>query len=97
MDIGKSIAEALGVEARFRLVQAGETLDADLLNYVWKGAAVGGHVSDVMLHVPYDSEYACRIEQVTFTGQYATETIRRHPSSATTRWPWKTTPLPTAT
>ncbi|THK39201.1 transporter substrate-binding domain-containing protein [Ensifer sp. MPMI2T] len=75
VDIGHSIAEALGVEARFRLVQAGETLDADLLNYVWKGAAIGGHVSDVMLHVPYDSEYACRIEQVTFTGQYATETI----------------------
>ncbi|QFI69452.1 substrate-binding periplasmic protein [Sinorhizobium alkalisoli] len=75
VDIGHSIAEALGVEARFRLVQAGETLDADLLNYVWKGAAIGGHVSDVMLHVPYDSEYACRIEQVSFTGQYATEAI----------------------
>ena len=75
VDIGRMIAAALGVQARFRRVQAGETLDADLLNYVWKGAAIGGHVSDVMLHVPYDRNYACRIEQVSFTGQYATETI----------------------
>ncbi|AWI61372.1 substrate-binding periplasmic protein [Sinorhizobium fredii] len=75
VEIGRLIAAALGVEPRFRLVQAGETLDADLINYVWKGAVVGGHVSDVMLHVPYDSDYACRIEQVTFTGQYAQEAI----------------------
>jgi ABC-type amino acid transport substrate-binding protein len=75
VDIGRLIAAGLGVEARFRLVQPGEALDADLVNYVWKGAVIGGHVSDVMLHVPYDSDYACRIEQVTFTGQYAQEAI----------------------
>lgn len=75
VEIGKLIARALGVEAKFRLVAAGENLEADLLNYVWKGAAVGGRVSDVMLHVPYDSALVCRIEQVTFTGQYATENV----------------------
>lgn len=75
VEIGKLIAADLGVEPRFRLVAAGENLDADLLNYVWKGAAVGGRVSDVMLHVPYDSELVCRIEQVTFTGQYAMESV----------------------
>ena len=75
VEIGRLIARALGVEARFRLVAAGENLEADLLNYVWKGATVGGRVSDVMLHVPYDSALVCRIEQVTFTGQYATENI----------------------
>ncbi|MDX3975295.1 transporter substrate-binding domain-containing protein [Shinella sp.] len=75
VEIGRVIAEALGVEAKFRLVAAGENLEADLLNYVWKGAAVGGRVSDVMLHVPYDSALVCRIEQVSFTGQYATENI----------------------
>ena len=36
VEIGRIIAEDLGVEARFRLVQAGETLDADLRNWVWK-------------------------------------------------------------
>ncbi|MEI4487262.1 transporter substrate-binding domain-containing protein [Frigidibacter sp. MR17.14] len=75
VEIGRLIAKALGVEARFRLVPASENLDADLLNYVWKGAAVDGHVSDVMLHVPYDSDYACRFDQVVFTGQYGGESV----------------------
>lgn len=75
IEIGKIIAEDLGVEPRFRLVQADETLEADLRNYVWKGAVVGGRVSDVMLHVPYDSELTCRVEQAVFTGQYAAEAL----------------------
>jgi len=75
VEIGRIIAEDLGVEPRFRLVTSGETLDADLMNYVWKGALIGGHVSNVMLRVPYDSDYACRVEQVVFTGQYAGEAI----------------------
>jgi polar amino acid transport system substrate-binding protein len=75
VDLGRIIATDLGVEPRFRLVAAGENLDADLLNYVWKGAVVGGRVSNVMMHVPYDSDYACRVEQVVFTGQYATESL----------------------
>lgn len=75
IDIGTLIAKDLGVEARFRSVQADEMLESDLRNYVWKGAIVGGRVSDVMLHVPYDSVLKCRIEQVVFTGQYAVETL----------------------
>ncbi|MEM7695360.1 MAG: transporter substrate-binding domain-containing protein [Pseudomonadota bacterium] len=75
IEIGKIIADELGVEARFKLVAAGETLDADLRNWIWKGPIVGGRVANVMLHVPYDSEFACRIEQVVFTGQYYDESI----------------------
>lgn len=75
IEIGRIIADDLGVEARFRFVQAGENLDTDLMNYVWKGAVVNGRVSDVMLHAPYDSELTCRIEQVVFTGQYAGEEL----------------------
>jgi ABC-type amino acid transport substrate-binding protein len=75
VEIGRMIAESLGVEPRFRFVQAGETLEADLLNYVWKGATIGGHVSNVMLRVPYNSDFTCRVEQVVFTGQYAGERI----------------------
>ena len=73
--IGRIIAESLGVTPRFRFVQAGETLDADLMNYVWKGAVIGGHVSNVMLRVPYNSDYTCRTDQVVFTGQYADERV----------------------
>lgn len=75
IEIGRLIAMELGVAPRFHLVGAGENLDADLMNHVWKGPVVGGHVSNVMLHVPYDSDYACRVEQVVFTGQYAGEEI----------------------
>ena len=75
VEIARLIAADLGVVARLRLVQPGETLDADLLNYVYRGAAVGGHVSDLMGHVPYDVDYACRFDQVVFTGQYATERL----------------------
>ena len=75
VDLARLIAADLGVKARIRLVTSSETLDADLLNYVYKGATVGGRVSDVMLHVPYDVEYACRFDQVVFTGQYAVERL----------------------
>ena len=75
IEIGRLIAKALEVEARFNFVSAGETLDADLRNNVWKGPLIGGSVSNVMLHVPYDSDYACRHEQVVFTGQAYAETL----------------------
>ncbi|WP_323784756.1 substrate-binding periplasmic protein [Thalassovita sp.] len=75
IEIGRLIAADLGVEARFKLVTPGENLETDLRNWIWKGPAVGGEVANVMLHVPYDSEFACRVEQVTFTGQYHQEKV----------------------
>lgn len=75
IELGRLIAESLGVEARFRFVTAGEDLQADLRNWVWKGPVVGGRVANVMLHVPYDSDFACRVEQVVFTGQAYSESI----------------------
>lgn len=75
IDIARIIAEDLGVEARFNFVGAAENLDADLRNNIWKGAIVGGRVSNVMMRVPYDSAFKCRVEQVVFTGQYAAESI----------------------
>lgn len=75
VEIGALIAESIGVEPRFKFVSAGENLDADLRNMLWKGPIVGGAVSNVMMRVPYDSEFSCRVEQVVFTGQYATEQI----------------------
>ncbi len=75
VEIGRLIAQDMGVEARFRLVAAGEDLAADLRNWVWKGPVVGGSVANVMLHVPYDSAFTCRVEQVVFTGLYDVETL----------------------
>lgn len=36
---------------------------------------MGGRVPDVMLHVPYNSDFACRLDQVVFTGLYFDEQI----------------------
>jgi ABC-type amino acid transport substrate-binding protein len=75
VDIARLIAEDLGVEAHFNFVSAGENLEADLRNNIWKGAVIGGRVSNVMMRVPYDSSFKCRVEQVVFTGQYGAESI----------------------
>ncbi len=75
VEIAELIAAEIGVEPRFNFVTAGENLEADLRNNIWKGAVVGGRVANVMMRVPYDSAFKCRVEQVVFTGQYAGETI----------------------
>jgi ABC-type amino acid transport substrate-binding protein len=75
VDIARLIAADLGVAPRFVFVDAGETMDADLRTNIWRGGIVGGAVSNVMMRVPYDARFACRNEQVVFTGQYTTERV----------------------
>ena len=75
VDIARLIADEIGVKAQFNFVSSDENLEADLRNNVWKGAVIGGRVSNVMMRVPYDSAFKCRVEQVVFTGQYSTESI----------------------
>ncbi|PWR02622.1 amino acid ABC transporter substrate-binding protein [Meridianimarinicoccus roseus] len=75
VEIARLIAEDIGVEARFTEVAAGENLEADLRFNIWQGPLIGGKVSNVMMRVPYDSAFKCRVDQVEFTGQYAAETI----------------------
>ena len=92
VEIGRLIAEALGVEARFRMAEAGETIDTDLRANIWQGLPNGGGVVNVMMHVPYDSEYACRVDQVLFTGQYAVERVAV--AFRTDVWPVDDAPVP---
>ncbi|MDA7428478.1 transporter substrate-binding domain-containing protein [Primorskyibacter aestuariivivens] len=75
VEIARLIAESIGVEPRFNFVGAGENLEADLRFNLWKGALIGGRIANVMMRVPYDSKFKCRVEQVVFTGQYAGESI----------------------
>ena len=58
IDIGRLIAEQLGVEPRWFWFNADETLDDDLRNAVWKGHYLNRRVADVMMRVPYDPQYA---------------------------------------
>jgi len=75
IDLGRLIAEDLGVEARFYATAAGENVDADLRNNVWKGKLIGGQVANIMMHVPYNKELICRNEQVVLGGHYYNEKI----------------------
>lgn len=73
--VGAILAETLGVRPEYRFVQAGENLQVDLMSYVWRGTVQKEPVSNVMLRVPYNSDFTCLVEQVVFTGQYAAEEI----------------------
>ena len=67
---GRLIAEGLGVRAVFREQAADETVDDDLRNTIWKGHYLGGGVADLMMHVPYDREFALRNGQVVSAANY---------------------------
>lgn len=71
VDLARAIAERLGLPVNLMAVTAGETVDDDLRNAVWKGHYLGGGVADVMLHVPVDRRFALRNKQVTIFGAYA--------------------------
>ncbi|WP_316013253.1 transporter substrate-binding domain-containing protein [Roseobacter sp. HKCCA0434] len=75
VEIARIVADDLGVEPRFTFVTPGDRLEDDLRNWIWRGPVVGGAVVNVMMRVPYDARFACRVEQVGFTGQYTGESI----------------------
>lgn len=75
VELGRIIAEGMGVEPRFKLVPAGETVDTDLRNYLYRPNKLGSPIVNVLIHVPYDVNFACRNEQVVITGQYFEDRI----------------------
>lgn len=75
VELGKALAEQLGLSVDYMLVVADENMDDDLRNAVWKGHYLGGGTADVMLRVPYDLEYAQKNDRVSFLAPYAHESI----------------------
>ncbi|MGO4913986.1 amino acid ABC transporter substrate-binding protein [Pseudogemmobacter sp. W21_MBD1_M6] len=73
--LGQRIADYLQVEPHFVFFDADENVGADLRNYIWKGHFLDQQVVNVMMHVPYNNDFACRNEMVVFTGQYFVENI----------------------
>lgn len=71
--IGKRIAEELGVTFQVHWIVPDETLQGDLRNNVWKGHYLAkGRIADVMLRVPYDTDYAYMTES---TGEMTNEQV----------------------
>ena len=81
VEIGKLIAESMGLRPHWFWVVADETLDDDLRNSIWKGHYLGGGVADFMMRVPYDKEFEHKTdgygqlqnEFIVLTGPYQQE------------------------
>lgn len=88
IDLGKAIAQGLGVKPVFHWLVPDETLEDDLRNGIWKGSVMqekqaSGRaiVADVMLRVPYDRKLSLmrnevgelKFELVHFFGPYQQE------------------------
>lgn len=73
VDIGNAIAKKIGVRPQVRDYLAGEDVDDDLRTIVWKGPATGGTLSDVMMHVPYDRQFALRNDRAVIVAPYYRE------------------------
>jgi ABC-type amino acid transport substrate-binding protein len=77
VDLGKALADKLGVKVEVRTYEAGENMDDDLRNIVWKGnfLGLGPGPSDVMVHVPVDPGMGFRNPQVKIFAPYHRETM----------------------
>lgn len=75
VDIGRALAEKLGVKPKFVLRMAGETVSDDLRVNLWQGPRTGGGVVDVMLHVPAAKELGLKDEFVFPIGRYYSEHV----------------------
>ena len=78
--IDVDLAAALSAKLALKLTPlpfaAGEALDDDLRNMVWKGHYLGYGPADVMLHVPVDNRLMVANEQVQIFAPYHVETVR---------------------
>ncbi|MGI9434650.1 MAG: transporter substrate-binding domain-containing protein, partial [Geminicoccaceae bacterium] len=90
VDIASQIAEVLGVRLELMAVPAGENVDADLRNFIWRGPRIGARsegsiavdgVANLMLHIPYNRELDNRNELAVLFSPYFEDrvTIARDP------------------
>jgi polar amino acid transport system substrate-binding protein len=75
VELGKAIAEELGVKPEIVLRMQGEKADDDLRGNVWRGPLTGGGVGDLMMHVPIDREFAARNTQAVIGNAYFEERV----------------------
>ena len=76
VDLAAALAARLGLKLSLLPFPAGESLDDDLRNMVWKGHYLGYGPADVMLHVPVDNRLMAQNGQVNIFAPYHVETVR---------------------
>lgn len=75
-DIAQAIADKLGLKSSLIVFPAGENLDDDLRNMVWKGHYLGIGPADVMLHVPVDPNLMRKNDKVEIFAPYYREAVK---------------------
>ncbi|MGY6550641.1 MAG: substrate-binding periplasmic protein [Erythrobacter sp.] len=82
-DIAAAIAEALGVKLQIALFLADEDVSDDLRNVIWRGGLLGFAPCDLMLHVPFDMQFAAKEDRAVFIAPYHREEFTAICSSQT--------------
>ena len=75
VELGRALADRLGLQAEIIGFQAGEDMGDDLRNMVWKGHYLRGEPADVMLRVPVDPVFAKDNAQARIFGTYQQEAM----------------------
>ena len=73
--IAEQLAQELGVKLSLLPFPAGENMEDDLRNMVWKGHYLGFGPADVMLHVPVDKPLMDSQKQVLIFAPYYRESV----------------------
>jgi ABC-type amino acid transport substrate-binding protein len=76
MDLAKALAAKLGVQVSMLPFDAGENVNDDLRNMVWKGHYLGYGPADVMLHVPVDKLLMAANSKVSIFAPYYRDRVR---------------------
>jgi ABC-type amino acid transport substrate-binding protein len=76
VDIAQALAAALQIKAALLPFDAGENVEDDLRNMVWRGHYLGYGPADVLLHVPVDPVVAERNRRVRILAPYCREKLQ---------------------
>lgn len=76
VDLAAALAARLGLKMTLLPFPAGESVDDDLRNMVWKGHYLGYGPADLMMHVPVDKRLMAENDKVRIFAPYHVETVR---------------------
>ncbi|MGA0611875.1 substrate-binding periplasmic protein [Caldimonas sp. KR1-144] len=75
VELAQALAQSLGVKLSLMPFAAGENMDDDLRNMVWRGHYLGFGPADVLLHVPVDRPLMAANPKVQIFGPYYRESV----------------------
>ena len=76
IELAKALAARLGLQVSLLPFDAGENLNDDLRNMVWKGHYLGYGPADVLMHVPVDRQLMAENKRVTIFAPYYRDRVR---------------------